>query len=62
MFVCSLCGLELEEIPADAVRIANVYRFRDGSFHFLRKKYERSSRPEQSGLRPNHEVPTEKEA
>lgn len=56
MYICSLCGLELEKIPTDAVRIGNVYRFRDGSFHFLRKKVERKT----SGHGPVHKAPTEK--
>jgi hypothetical protein len=42
MFICSICGLEIEKIPADAVRIGNTYKFADGSFHFLRKKKQRS--------------------
>jgi hypothetical protein len=61
MFVCRLCELQIDEIPADVVRIGNVYRFPDGSFHFLRKNYERSQ-PKQGGHNPHYEAPTEKEA
>jgi hypothetical protein len=38
MYACRLCGLTVEEIPVDAVLIGKLYKFSDGSFHFLRKK------------------------
>jgi hypothetical protein len=45
MFTCRLCGLTVNEIPEDAIQIGKLYRFVDGSFHFLRKKLEPRTGP-----------------
>lgn len=62
MYICSLCEVELEQIPLDAIRIGNVYRFTDGSFHFLRKKIERAAIPKHVGGHSPDEALMEKDA
>jgi hypothetical protein len=52
MFTCKLCGLTIDAIPEDAVLIGKLYRFMDGSFHFLRKVL-----APRTGLRPRKRHP-----
>jgi hypothetical protein len=58
MIVCRLCGLTLEAIPADAVLIGKLYRFVDGSYHFLRKKLAPRTGPRpRKSTNPDREAP-----
>jgi hypothetical protein len=34
MFLCRLCGLQIEIIPHDAVLIGKLHRFEDGCFTY----------------------------
>jgi hypothetical protein len=38
MYVCYLCGLTVDRIPDDAIKIGRLHKFSDGTFHWLRKK------------------------
>jgi hypothetical protein len=58
MMICRLCGLTVNDIPENAIQIGKLYRFVDGSFHFLRKKMEPRTGPRPRKHRPD-EVPQE---
>lgn len=50
-FLCKLCGLTIDEIPEDSIRVGKLYRFDDGSHHLLRKLVART------GPRPRKRTP-----
>jgi hypothetical protein len=58
MYVCYLCTFTTDEIPDDAIQIGKLYRFSDGTFHWLRKKYAARTKPRPPGRRinPDHEA------
>ena len=61
MFACKLCGLQIEEIPADAILVGRLYRFTNGEYHFLRKVLAPRTALRPRRRHPDQEAPETKE-
>jgi ribosomal protein L24E len=57
MYVCYLCGFTIDRIPGDAIQIGKLYKFLDGTYHWLRKKKCPRTSPRKYRRNPDREAP-----